>query len=130
MNRSGAIRESLRLAIDVMRSHKLRSGLVILGVGIDNGVHLLHRCRHDRASGVVGALSHTGRAIILFSATTMVGFVGLSVAGHQGLQSIGNLAILGITTCMLVSLVFILRTNQAIHIFGCQVVDLTGGCMA
>ena len=37
---------------------------LIIGVGIDNGVHVIHRVRLEGAAGMSVVLQHTGRAIL------------------------------------------------------------------
>jgi predicted RND superfamily exporter protein len=38
---------------------------LILGIGIDNGVHILHRYRMEKTRRVHFAVEHTGKAILL-----------------------------------------------------------------
>lgn len=76
---------------------------LILGIGIDNAVHLIHRFREDHQ--LDQALKHTGRAILTSSITTIFGFVGMSIGHHQGLVSLGNTLILGMLCCVLTCLV-------------------------
>ena len=58
---------------------------LIFGIGVDAGVHLMHRCRQSAAEndGVARLdelLRGTGGAVMLGSLTTMAGFASL-VAG-------------------------------------------------
>ena len=76
----------------------------ILGIGIDSGVHIFHRYRAEGVGSVPRVLSTTGIAVAISSLTTMVGFGGMVVAHHPGLESIGTLAMIGIFLCMLASL--------------------------
>ena len=46
---------------------------LIIGVGIDNGVHVIHRVRFEGRAGMGVVLQHTGRAILIASLTTMIG---------------------------------------------------------
>jgi uncharacterized protein len=71
---------------------------LIIGVGIDNAVHLLHRYRQDKDLDT--AFKHTGGAIILSSATTMIGFGSLHFASHQGMKSLGEILFLGVGCCL------------------------------
>lgn len=80
---------------------------LILGVGADNGVHVLHdfraRPRHKRY-----ALGHvTGRGILVAALTTILGFGTLLLAQHRGMASLGLVLTLGVTCCMLTALVFL-----------------------
>ncbi|MDP6934755.1 MAG: MMPL family transporter, partial [Myxococcota bacterium] len=75
---------------------------IIVGIGIDDGVHLYHRIRKE---GHVGAaLSHSGKAVILTSMTTGIGFGSLLLSIHPGMFSLGATTSIGIISCLLVSL--------------------------
>jgi predicted RND superfamily exporter protein len=75
----------------------------VFGMGIDYSVHLFHRYM-ENTSDVPAAVASAGRAIIIAGLTTIIGFSGLAMANHRGLQSMGLLAIMGITSCMICSL--------------------------
>jgi len=78
---------------------------LIVGVGIDNGVHVVHRVRLEGSAGMDVVLRHTGRAILISSLTTMIGFGSLSLASHRGLESLGVLLLLGVGSCLVASIV-------------------------
>ena len=79
---------------------------LIIGVGIDNGVHVIQRVRLEGAEGMGGVLRHTGRAILIASLTTMVGFGSLAFfASHRGLSSLGVALLLGVGSCLITSTV-------------------------
>ncbi len=80
---------------------------LILGVGADNGVHVLHdfRCR-DRKRRY--RLSHvTGFGIMVAALTTILGFGTLMIAEHRGMASLGLILTVGVTCCMGTALVFL-----------------------
>src|SRR5205823_10108017 len=80
---------------------------LILGVGADNGVHVMHDYR-DRNRGKRYALSYaTGRGIMVAALTTILGFGTLMIAQHRGLASLGLALTLGVTCCMGTALVFL-----------------------
>ncbi len=69
---------------------------IILGIGVDAGVHMVHRWRaepHGRPSGLSGG---TGRGITLTVATTMIGFGCMLVAEHRGIRSLGQVMLIGL----------------------------------
>ncbi len=69
---------------------------LILGIGIDNGIHVVHRWLTHRGEDLVEVFRHTGRGIVTTSLTTIVGFGSLVFADYPGLVSSGVLAILGV----------------------------------
>ena len=78
---------------------------LIIGVGIDNGVHVIHRVRLEGAGGMDVVLRHTARAILIASLTTMIGFGSLALASHRGLASLGLVLLLGVGSCLVTSVV-------------------------
>jgi len=78
---------------------------IVLGVGIDAGVHLVHRYRLEGQDGMITTLAHTGRAILVASLTTMVGFGSLTFASHRGMASLGALLFLGVAGCLVAAVV-------------------------
>ncbi|MFO0968804.1 MAG: MMPL family transporter [Gemmataceae bacterium] len=78
---------------------------LILGVGMDNGVHVVHDYRHRRRGERYMLGRATGRGIFVAALTTILGFAALMVAQHQGLYSLGLALTLGVTFCMFASLV-------------------------
>ncbi|MEX1063286.1 MAG: MMPL family transporter [Balneolaceae bacterium] len=79
----------------------------ILGIGCDNGVHIVHRYRDEGRNSMWNVLSSTGQHITIGSLTTMLGFAGLLFTNHPGLQSIGIMAVLGIGMTLLSALTFL-----------------------
>ncbi|MBI3450191.1 MAG: MMPL family transporter [Acidobacteria bacterium] len=73
---------------------------LILGVGIDTGVHIIHRMRAEGEGGMTLVLRHTGRAILIAGLTTMLGFGSLALASHRGLASLGTVLLLGLGSCI------------------------------
>ena len=75
----------------------------IIGMGIDNGVHVFHRYREAGKGSLRLVLRTTGIALLATSLTTMVGFSGLVPAHHPALTSIGVLSLVGLGCCFLTS---------------------------
>ena len=69
----------------------------VIGIGVDNGVHIYHRYLEEGPGSLRFVLRHTGLAITMTTLTTLVGYSGLILARHPGLNSIGDLAVIGIT---------------------------------
>jgi predicted RND superfamily exporter protein len=76
---------------------------LILGIGLDDGVHVVHDLRAQR--GRYRLSSSTATAVVITSLTTMVGFGSLMIAEHRGLQSLGRVLTIGVSCCMVSSIV-------------------------
>ncbi len=76
---------------------------LILGIGIDNGVHVIHRYRIEGAGNIGTVLSTVGRAILLTSITTIAAFGTFAFGLYRGLSSMGIILGLGITICFFMS---------------------------
>ena len=75
----------------------------IIGMGIDNGVHIFHRYKEAGAGSMRLVLRTTGMALVATSLTTMVGFAGLVPATHPALSSIGIVSLIGLGCCFVTS---------------------------
>ena len=74
---------------------------LLVGIGVDNGIHVVrHFLGADSPDEEIAGTS-TGRAITLSTLTTMAGFGSLMVARHQGIFSIGALLTLAMGSCLL-----------------------------
>src|SRR5205807_2255572 len=80
---------------------------LILGVGADNGVHVLHDYLSQRRKGAYTLCHTTGRGISVAALTTILGFGTLMISHHRGLFGLGFILTLGVTCCMLTALVFL-----------------------
>jgi hypothetical protein len=80
---------------------------LILGIGIDDGVHLLHRYRVEGAGKIETVFSSTGKAVLLTSLTTMLAFGSLVFATYRGLGSMGIALFIGVGTCFLASVLLL-----------------------
>jgi hypothetical protein len=79
---------------------------LLLGIGVDNGVHVVHDWRSQRV-GSYRPRSSMAVAMLLCSATTMAGFCSMIFARHQGLRTLGQVLTLGIACCLATSLGFL-----------------------
>lgn len=77
---------------------------LILGIGVVDGVHVLHRNREEPECGKNVISKSTGQAVVLTSLTTMIGFGSLMVADHRGVCSVGLVLTLGVGSCMITSI--------------------------
>ena len=80
---------------------------MIIGMGIDNSVHLMHRFLEGGGKDAGHALRSTGRAMAICSLTTMLGFGSLATARYQALSTMGWVTILGMGFCLMAALCFL-----------------------
>ncbi|MDO4582991.1 MAG: MMPL family transporter [Planctomycetia bacterium] len=80
---------------------------LILGIGIDDGVHIVHDFRHQHGKNLYRVSPSISMSVILTSLTTILGFGTLMIAEHRGLQSLGIVLSLGVTSCWLTSLLIL-----------------------
>jgi len=82
---------------------------LILGIGVDAGVHMVHRLRQSEEEHGVAQLTDivtgTGASVLLASATTLAGFAMLMLAEYGAMFSLGLLMSVGIASTTLASLV-------------------------
>ena len=74
---------------------------LMFGIGVDAGVHVLHRYRQAPFRDPPGLSAGTGKGITLTSLTTMIGFGALMIARHRGIASLGFVLTVGIGLTML-----------------------------
>ncbi|MFZ5830121.1 MAG: MMPL family transporter [Planctomycetota bacterium] len=78
---------------------------LILGIGVDNGVHIVHDFRRQRSEGGRYRIgTSTVNAVVINSLGNMVGFGSLMIASHQGLQSLGRVLTIGMGCCLVSAL--------------------------
>jgi len=79
---------------------------LIIGIGIDNGVHIVHSFRAiGKYEGESVPLARsTAKAISLAALTTIVGFGSLMISSHRGIYSLGLLVVLGVGSVLVASL--------------------------
>lgn len=80
---------------------------MIVGIGIDDGVHFMHRYRIEGKGRIKQVTASTGKAIMVTSLTTMAGFGSLMIAKYRGLGSLGVLLVLGVGACFLTTILFL-----------------------
>lgn len=78
----------------------------VLGMSIDNSIHIYHRYQELGYGSLTRVLSSSGLAALMASLTNASAFVGLLFCNHNGLHSIGELAVVGVATCLLSTLAF------------------------
>jgi len=88
---------------------------LLLGIGVDSGVHMVHRFRESstRMDGS-GSAETAGRSLlgtstaqaVFFSAlTTIASFGSLALSSHVGFSSLGKLLVVGVSLTLVCNLV-------------------------
>jgi hopanoid biosynthesis associated RND transporter like protein HpnN len=81
---------------------------MVLGIGIDYGVHIVHDFLQQPVRYRLS--SSTALSVLLSTLTTIASFAAMMIAHHQGLASLGRLMTIGVTCCLLTSLVMLPAT--------------------
>jgi hopanoid biosynthesis associated RND transporter like protein HpnN len=79
---------------------------MIVGIGIDDGVHILHRYRVEGFNKTPHVLLSTGKAVLLTSLTTMAGFGSLMISKYRGFIGLGALLVFGVGACFITTVLF------------------------
>ncbi len=80
---------------------------LIMGIGVDNGIHIVHRHRRALESPSSLLQTSTARGIFFSTLTTICSFGNLAVSPHVGMASMGKLLTIGITMALLTSMFMI-----------------------
>lgn len=86
---------------------------IILGIGIDDGVHALHRYGEQSGKGVErvsDSFRFVGKAILLTSITTMIGFGSVGFYEMRGMASFGQVLFMGVGACFLATILVLPAT--------------------
>jgi len=77
---------------------------LVVGISIDDGVHLMHDFR-NRQNNQYTISSSTTTGILITTLTTFAGFGSMMIASHQGLQSLGRVFVIGAACSLLTSII-------------------------
>jgi predicted RND superfamily exporter protein len=85
---------------------------LLLGIGVDSGIHLVHRHRVTiEATGAARSPERelletsTAQAVFFSALTTMASFGSLAFSDHVGFASLGKLLLIGVTYTLLANLI-------------------------
>jgi predicted RND superfamily exporter protein len=73
---------------------------LIIGIGIDNGIHLVRRYRESRDNNILEIAKASGAALIQSNLTTIVGFGALMASSFQPLAEMGLVTALGVAMAL------------------------------
>ena len=79
---------------------------LLLGLGVDSGIHMVMRAREESA-GIHTAANSTPRAILLSALTTVASFGALATSQHPGTASMGLLLTIAIVLTLVCVLAFL-----------------------
>jgi len=80
---------------------------MIIGIGIDYGVHVVHRWRIEKKGKVNNIFASTGKAVFLSALTTMLAFGSLIFSIYRGFGSLGAAMFVGVGACFLSTVVIL-----------------------
>jgi predicted RND superfamily exporter protein len=80
---------------------------LLIGVGVDNAIHMVHRMRTEAVSLAAPMATSTSVAVFASGLTTIASFGNLGFSTHRGMATMGALLTLGMVTTMLATLVFL-----------------------
>ncbi|MGI8739577.1 MAG: MMPL family transporter [Gammaproteobacteria bacterium] len=78
---------------------------LLLGIGVDNGIHMMHRLRSQPGSYATLLRTSTARAVFYSALTTIVSFGSLAFSAHPGTASLGFLLTVGVLLTLGVTLI-------------------------
>jgi predicted RND superfamily exporter protein len=73
---------------------------LIIGIGIDNGIHLVRRYQENAANEILTIAKASGAALIQSNLTTMVGFGALMTSSFEPLVEMGLVTALGVALAL------------------------------
>ena len=76
---------------------------LLVGIGVDNGIHVVHRMRTDGVARLFD--TSTMRAVLASGLTTVASFGNLAFSSHIGTASMGILLALGLVASMAATLI-------------------------
>ncbi len=78
---------------------------LLIGVGVDNGIHIVHRKRADPAADAFRTSTSVG--VLASGLTTVASFGNLAFSAHVGISSMGELLTLGMIVTLAATLVLL-----------------------
>jgi predicted RND superfamily exporter protein len=76
---------------------------IVLGIAVDDGVHLVHRYLIEKGD-IKKTLLSSGRSVTLTTLTTLAAFACIAFTSHRGLRSFSILLSLGISIAFILSI--------------------------
>jgi len=70
--------------------------MTFVGIGVDYGIHLVHRCAHGAEGDRADAVAHLGPVILVAALTTLFGFGTLITSSYPPLRLLGLVSMVAI----------------------------------
>ena len=80
---------------------------LLLGIGVDNGIHMVHRMKIAPPSKGDVLQTSTSRAVLFSSLTTICSFGNLAFSPHVGMASMGTLLSIGLLASLFATLILL-----------------------
>jgi hopanoid biosynthesis associated RND transporter like protein HpnN len=80
---------------------------LLLGIGVDSGIHLVERSKQLRGSSQALLESTTARAVVFSGLTTVATFGTLGISTHRGVSSLGWTLVVGMTWTLMANLLLL-----------------------
>ncbi|MGH8586989.1 MAG: MMPL family transporter [Gammaproteobacteria bacterium] len=80
---------------------------LLLGIGVDNGIHMVHRVRSAPPSEGTLLQTSTARAVLLAALTTIFSMGTLVLSPHRGTAGMGQLLTIGLGAALICTLVIL-----------------------
>jgi predicted RND superfamily exporter protein len=87
--------------------HNYLGVILVLGIGIDDSIHLLHHYKYTSSYIIKTALSKVLKPISLTTLTTCIGFGAIGLLSHRGIASLGILIFCGSLSIFFSTLFFL-----------------------
>ena len=91
---------------------------LLLGIGVDAGIHVVHRARENQGQPTHILETSTARAVLFSSLTTVMSFGTLSFMHHAGTASMGKLLTLSVSMMIVCTLIVLPAWLELRHPFG------------
>lgn len=77
---------------------------LLVGVGVDSGIHMVHRMRTEPPTDAQPLHTSTSRAVLASGLTTIASFGNLAFSSHVGMSSMGQLLTIGMAVTLIATL--------------------------
>ncbi len=80
---------------------------LVIGVGIDDGIHIIHRYLEEGKGSLPDVIRSTGKAIFLTTATTCLAFSSFLFSSHPSMRFLALVPIIGLSLCFFGAIIFL-----------------------